>query len=114
MTNNVTRDIIGQAVVAAVAANIGDIASSAYDTARAEKSSLPSTVQVEAIAAKMVTQSPLLKSRRIWSAIFGALAAVLVVPDVQAMLGPWAPMLSAAIAAALAAWDKQADVRPFA
>lgn len=65
-----------------------------------------------AILERVVTQSPAFESRRIWAVIFAVLTAVLAVPEVQSYLGPWAPVITAALSAALAGWSKATDPRP--
>lgn len=61
---------------------------------------------------QIVKQSDTFHSERIWAAVFAALTAALAVPDVQALLGPWAPVVTAVIAAVLAGWSKYSDQRP--
>ena len=60
----------------------------------------------------VVKQSPAGSSRRVWAAVFGAATAVLVVPEVQAMMGHWAPIATALVSALLAALSKLTDARP--
>lgn len=66
----------------------------------------------EAAIDAVVTQDPDGKSKRVWAAVFAVATAVLAVPEVQAYLGPWAPVVTAALSAALAGWSKAADPRP--
>ena len=61
---------------------------------------------------RVVTQDPSGTSKRIWATAFAVLTAVLAVPEVQALLGPWAPVVTAVLSAGLAAWSKAADPRP--
>ena len=70
--------------------------------------------RVDAMAAidKIVTQDPKMKSLRVWAAIAAIATAVLAVPEVQTYLGPWAPVLTSVLTAALAVWSKEADLRP--
>ena len=72
------------------------------------------TTRPEAMDAieKIVTQSPRWESRRVWATAFAALTAVLAVPEVQVMLGSWAPVVTAIVSALLAGWDKLSDPRP--
>jgi hypothetical protein len=73
-------------------------------------------VNTRAEAAKIieavVTQDPPWQSHRIWSMVLGVLTAVLAVPEVQALMGPWAPVVTAVLAAGLAGWSKASDPRP--
>jgi hypothetical protein len=65
------------------------------------------------VAIDQVTkQSPVGSSRRVWAAIFAVLTAALAAPEVQALLGPWAPVATATLAAVLAGWSKASDPRP--
>ena len=66
----------------------------------------------QAILERVVTQSPPLTSKRNWAVVFAVLTAVAAVPEVQAYLGPWAPVITAALSAALARWSKASDPRP--
>lgn len=66
----------------------------------------------EAAIDAVVTQSPAGSSRRVWAAAFGAATAVLVVPEVQALMGHWAPIATAIVSALLAALSKLTDARP--
>lgn len=80
-----------------------------------EKRTLPSIHdRLEAVQAleAVVAQSPPGASRRVWATVFAAMTAVLAVPEVQAMLGPWAPVATAVVSALLAAWSKASDPRP--
>jgi hypothetical protein len=61
---------------------------------------------------QVVRQSTPLQSERVWAAVFAVLTAVLAVPEVQAYLGPWAPVITAALSASLAGWSKFSDPRP--
>ena len=61
---------------------------------------------------KIVTQDPKLKSLRVWAAIAAIATAILAVPEVQSYLGQWAPVVTAALTAALAVWSKESDPRP--
>jgi hypothetical protein len=51
-------------------------------------------------------------SKRVWAAVFGAATAVLLVPEVQALLGHWAPIATAIVSALLAVLSKLTDARP--
>jgi hypothetical protein len=66
----------------------------------------------EAAINQVVTQSAPIQSERIWAALFAGLTAVLATPEVQAILGPWAPVATALVSAGLAAWSKFSDQRP--
>ena len=61
---------------------------------------------------RVVKQSAPLHSERVWAAVFAALTAVLAAPEVQAILGPWAPVATALLSAVLAGWSKLSDQRP--
>lgn len=61
---------------------------------------------------RVVTQSPPETSRRAWSAFFAVATAVLAVPEVQGLLGPWYPVATALLSAGLAIWSKASDPRP--
>jgi len=60
----------------------------------------------------VVKQDPASASRRYWAAGFAAVTAVLVVPEVQALLGAWAPVATALVSALLAVLSKLTDARP--
>ena len=80
-----------------------------------EDADLPSITdypEAEAAIHLVVTQSAPLQSQRVWAAAFAALTAVLAVPEIQAMLGPWAPVVTATVSALLAGWSKFSDPRP--
>ena len=66
----------------------------------------------EAAINQVVKQSAPLHSERVWAAVFAALTAVLAAPEVQAILGPWAPVATALLSAVLAGWSKFSDQRP--
>ena len=66
---------------------------------------------VDAIIAA-ATKDPFWASRRVWASVFAVITAVLAVPEAQAMLGPWAPMISAGVSGLLAAWSYRSDPRP--
>jgi hypothetical protein len=66
----------------------------------------------EAAIDAVVKQSAPLHSERVWAAVFAALTAVLAAPEVQAILGPWAPVATALLSAVLAGWSKLSDQRP--
>lgn len=68
--------------------------------------------QAENAIARVVAQDPSVQSKRLWSAAFAVATALLAVPEVQAMLGPWAPVASAIVSAGLAVWSKADDPRP--
>jgi len=61
---------------------------------------------------RVTRQSPPEVSRRVWATLFAVATAVLAVPEMQALLGPWAPVATATLAAVLAAWSKVTDPRP--
>ena len=61
---------------------------------------------------QVVKQSPKLKSERVWAAVFAMLTAALAAPEVMGLLGPWAPVATALVSAALAGWSKFTDPRP--
>ncbi len=65
-----------------------------------------------AVIGRVVTQDQAERSKRVWSAVLAVLTAVLSVPEVQALLGPWAPVATAVLSAGLAAWSKVTDPRP--
>jgi hypothetical protein len=62
--------------------------------------------------ASVVKQSPAWRSERVWAAVFAGLTAALAVPEVHTLLGPWAPVVTACVSAALAVWSKLGDPRP--
>jgi hypothetical protein len=66
----------------------------------------------EAAIDQMVKQSTPLRSERVWAAVFAVLTAALAAPEVQALLGPWAPVATALVSAVLAGWSKFTDQRP--
>ena len=66
----------------------------------------------EAAIDAVVKQDPASASRRVWAALFAAATAVLVVPEVQALMGHWAPLATALVSALLAALSKLTDARP--
>jgi hypothetical protein len=68
--------------------------------------------EAEAAIDRVVKQSAPLHSERVWAAVFAALTAVLAAPEVQAILGPWAPVATALLSAVLAGWSKFSDQRP--
>ena len=68
--------------------------------------------EAETAIDRVVKQSSPLHSERVWAAIFAALTAVLAAPEVQAILGPWAPVATALLSAVLAGWSKFSDQRP--
>jgi hypothetical protein len=68
--------------------------------------------EAEAAIDRVVKQSSPLHSERVWAAVFAALTAVLAAPEVQAILGPWAPVATALLSAVLAGWSKLSDQRP--
>jgi len=61
---------------------------------------------------QVVKQSPILQSERIWAVVFAVLTAALAAPEVQAILGPWAPVATTLVSAVLAGWSKFTDPRP--
>ena len=80
-----------------------------------EDSNLPEITTystAEAAIDQVTKQSPVGASRRVWATIFAVLTAALVTPEVQALLGPWAPVATATLAAVLAGWSKASDPRP--
>lgn len=60
----------------------------------------------------VVLQDPAETSKRVWAAVLAVLTAALAVPEVQSLLGPWSPVVTATLAAALATWSKLSDPRP--
>ena len=64
-----------------------------------------------AVIDEVITQSRAVASRRVWSSVLAAAAAVLAVPEVSALIGTWAPVLAATVAALLAALSKISDMR---
>jgi hypothetical protein len=66
----------------------------------------------EAAIDQVVKQSTPLRSERVWAAVFAVLTAALAAPEVQALLGPWAPVATALVSAVLAGWSKFTDPRP--
>jgi hypothetical protein len=66
----------------------------------------------EAAIDQVVKQSSPLQSERVWAAVFAVLTAALAAPEVQALLGPWAPVATALVSAVLAGWSKATDPRP--
>ena len=68
--------------------------------------------EAEAAIDRVVKQSAPVHSERVWAAVFAALTAVLAAPEVQAILGPWAPVATALVSAVLAGWSKLSDQRP--
>jgi hypothetical protein len=66
----------------------------------------------EAVIDRVVKQSSPLHSERVWAAVFAALTAALAVPEVQGLLGPWAPVVTGLVAAVLAGYSKYSDQRP--
>lgn len=74
--------------------------------------SVNTNAEAKAAIEQVVTQSPPGESRRIWAVVFAVLTAVLAVPEIQALLGPWAPVATAAVSAALTGWSKVSDPRP--
>ena len=68
--------------------------------------------EAEAAINQVVKQSTPMHSERVWAAVFAALTAVLAAPEVQAILGPWAPVATALLSAVLAGWSKFSDQRP--
>ena len=71
------------------------------------------TKQVDSTVSAMVTQDSPLKSKRLWALVAAVVTAVLSVPEVAELLGTWTPMVTALVAASLAAWSKAIDPRPF-
>jgi hypothetical protein len=61
---------------------------------------------------RVVKQSAPIQSERVWAAIFAGLTAVLATPEVLDLLGPWAPVATALVSAALAVVSKLTDPRP--
>jgi hypothetical protein len=68
--------------------------------------------EAESAIDRVVKQSEPLHSERVWAAVFAVLTAVMAVPEVHTMLGPWAPVATALVSAALAGWSKFTDQRP--
>ena len=68
--------------------------------------------EAEAAINQVVKQSTPMHSERVWAAVFAAMTAVLAAPEVQAILGPWAPVVTALLSAVLAGWSKFSDQRP--
>ena len=68
--------------------------------------------EAEAAIDAVVRQSPRLKSERVWATVFAILTAALATPEAQALLGPWVPVITALMSAALAGWSKYTDMRP--
>jgi hypothetical protein len=66
----------------------------------------------EAAIDAVVKQDPTGKSKRVWSAVFAVATAVLAVPEIQAYLGPWVPVITALLSATFAAVSKREDPRP--
>jgi hypothetical protein len=69
---------------------------------------------VDAIIAA-ATKDSFWASRRIWAAVLAVVSASMAVPEAQAMLGPWGPILMTAVSTLsglLAAWSYRADPRP--
>lgn len=80
-----------------------------------EDNRVPSiTTRTEAQTAinAVVLQDPAMQSKRVWALVFAVASAVLAVPEVQAYLGTWAPILAAAVSAALSGWSRASDPRP--
>ena len=73
---------------------------------------IESRTDAEAAINQVVKQSTPLHSERVWAAVFATLTAVLAAPEVQAILGPWAPVATALLSAGLAGWSKFSDARP--
>lgn len=76
---------------------------------------------VENQVSRVLQQDPLLKSKRVWSAVMGVLTAILSAPPVQTelarffgtVLDPvYVPLVTAVLAAALATLSKKDDGRP--
>jgi hypothetical protein len=67
--------------------------------------------EAEAAINKVVKQSAPMHSERVWAAVFAALTAALAVPEVQGLLGPWAPVVTGLVAAVLAGYSKYSDQR---
>ena len=115
--NAATQAMVATAITNLVAENLHEVAAATGNQASAEAKfpvQAPTPMAVQGVANQMLTQDPLWKSKRLWAAILGGLAVVLMDPTIQGILGVWAPMLSGSISALLAAWSKQEDVRPFA
>ena len=98
---------------------IGEIvAQAAHDYAASklvQSDALPAIQDYKAAEAaidRVVKQSVPLHSERVWAAVLAALTAVLAAPEVQAILGPWAPVATALVSAVLAGWSKFSDQRP--
>lgn len=70
--------------------------------------------RIEAMDAieRVVTQDPGMESKRVWAAMFAVLTAILAAPEIQEMLGAWAPVATAILSAVLASWSKLSDPRP--
>jgi hypothetical protein len=77
-----------------------------------ELPSINTKATAEAAIDAVVLQDPAMQSKRIWAMVFAVATAVLAVPEVQQYLGPWAPVLAAAISAALSGWSRASDPRP--
>ena len=76
---------------------------------------------IEKQVSKTLQQDALVKSKRVWSAVFGVLTAVLLTPTVQLeltkliglILDPvYVPLVTSMFSAVLAALSKKSDVRP--
>ena len=68
--------------------------------------------EAESAIDRVVKQSEPLHSERVWAAVFAVLTAALAAPEVMELLGPWAPVATALVSAALAGWSKFTDQRP--
>ena len=94
------------------------VAQTAHDYAASklvQSDALPEITDYKAAEAainQVVKQSAPLHSERVWAAVLAALTAVLAVPEVQAILGPWAPVVTAIVSGLLAVWSKLSDPRP--
>ncbi len=73
---------------------------------------ITSDAAAQAAIDQVVKQSAPIQSERVWAALFAGLTAVFATPEVQAILGPWAPVATALVSAGLAAWSKLSDPRP--
>lgn len=115
--------VLDRMTAAALVSDIDQRAAGLADAVQG-KSPLVSIPQdaVRASALRTLTQDPLGVSKRVGAAIMALLTGLLAIPEVQVHLvqalgnlagaGPWAPVITAGLAAALSSWSKASDPRP--
>lgn len=110
LISKIAADAAVSTVLAESERIVDAVLSETYD--RQLDASSVTRAEIEAAVSRVVSQDSLLTSKRVWSVVAAIATAVLAVPEVQEILGPWAPVITALLSATLASWSKSSDVRP--